>query len=696
MPPLVIRPVAASRVVAVALVLLLAITLAALFGAVPARAASPFRLNSQITDQVGALSGREAEVRQALQDLQQQEKVQLWVVYVDSFSGQDPQQWADETARLSDLGLNDMLLVVATGDRAYAYSVDQQFPLSDQQLAAVASADIEPALGRADWAGAVIAGARGLAQAVRGQAVTPSTGQPGQPASGGGGWSWLPWVILVGAAAVIAYVLLRRGRGRKTAEEVPAAEGAGPPQSADPYASVSTEELRRRTNLQLVETDDAVKTSEQELGFAVAEFGEEATAPFQAALDSAKAELKAAFRLQQSLDETSRGDETAERGTLIEILKRTDAASDGLDAQAERFDELRKLAERAPEVVAGLEARVKAMEERLPRAQTMVGELEKTYAPQALVTVKANIEEATSRLVFAREHAERAKADLAAGDSGEAVLAAQAVEDALGQAGRLLDGVERTRGELAEAGGRIEAAIAETQRDLNEARSHANEDTLRGPVAAAEAALAEAAGAASAEGGRDPLTALRRLEQADLALEQALQGVRAADEQRKRAQASLEQALLAARSQIAAANDFITTRRGAVGATARTSLAEAEHRLDLAVDLSERDPVTALQHAATADSLAEQALQQAQADASSAEAATPEMGGRGGGLGGALLGGILLNTLFGGGGLGGGGMGGMGGGFGGGGSGRRGGGGFFPASFGGRGTRGRRGGGGRF
>ena len=74
------------------------------------------------------------------------EQIQLWVAYVDSFSGVGAQEWADQTAELSDLGLSDVLLAVATEDRAYAYSVDEQFPLSDDELARIADQSIEPEL----------------------------------------------------------------------------------------------------------------------------------------------------------------------------------------------------------------------------------------------------------------------------------------------------------------------------------------------------------------------------------------------------------------------------------------------------------------------------------------------------------------------------------------------------------------------
>jgi hypothetical protein len=203
------------------------------------------------------------------------------------------------------------------------------------------------------------------------------------------------------------------------------------------------------------------------------------------------------------------------------------------------------------------------------------------------------------------------------------------------------------------------------------------------------------------------MAALRQLEEADIALEQALAVARDAEQRARRAAASLDQALLTARSGIAAAGDFISTRRGAVGPEARTRLAEAQRHLDLALAQGRTDPVGALREAQQADALAQQALQRAQADVSGWGGGGYGSGGFGGGgygpggfgggRGGVDLGSLVLGgILFGGGGAGGygGGSGGgsRGGSFGGGGGGSRGGG-RRPGSFGGSRSRGRSGGG---
>ena len=119
--------------VGLALPLLLALGTAVAL-APTARADDPFRLQQEVTDKVGAFDGRVGEVQQAIDRLRTDQSAQLFVVFVDSFEGTDPQDWADETAAESDLGRNDLLLAVAVRDRSYAYSVDAGFELDDARL----------------------------------------------------------------------------------------------------------------------------------------------------------------------------------------------------------------------------------------------------------------------------------------------------------------------------------------------------------------------------------------------------------------------------------------------------------------------------------------------------------------------------------------------------------------------------------
>ena len=660
-----------------------------------AHAEDPVDLDSgQITDMVDALGDRRGEVEDALDQLNADHRLQLFVVYVDSFSGMNSQDWADETAQRNSLGLNDAILAVATGDQQYAYSVDEDYPLSDAQLAEVATVAIEPPLQENDWAGAAIGAAEGYGSVLSGQPVQTPEITPGEEnPTAGGGFPWGPVAAVVGVGAVgaggYAYIRSRRRRA------------AGPGAGVDP-AQMPLDQLDLRANRLLVETDDSVKTSEEELGFAIAQFGEEAAAPFAAAIEEAKGHLKASFKLRQQLDDTTPEDESTRRSMLAEIVTRCEEANARLDSEAEAFDRLRDLEKNVQQVIGEVEQKAAAIESRLGQTTDALQALAARFAGSALAAVAANPEQARERLEFTRSSLAGARQDLEGGDTAAAAVAVQAAEEAAGQAGQLLEAVDRLAADLDEASAGVQGRLAETAQDLAEAKallsSGQQAGDLSSQVAAAEAAVVTVQ--QEIAGGRyDPLAAVRRIEEAGGRLDQALEGVRDQRQKIQRARASLEQAVLRARSEISATHDFITTRRGGVGSEARTRLAEAQRRLDQAVALAQPDPVMALAEAQQADALAEQAGQLARADVGAFAGAgggggLGGLGGGGGGvggLGGAILGGILIDSILGGGrggGFGGGGFGGLGGGGGGGGR--------SPGSFGGSGTRGRRGGGGRF
>ncbi|MFB7513805.1 TPM domain-containing protein [Streptomyces sp. NPDC056144] len=681
----------------------------------------------QITDKVGALGDRRASVVQALDQLYDDRRVQLFVVYVRDFSGRSGQSWADETAERNGLGREDVLLAVATHDRRYGYSADPDSRFTQAQLDEVAGTAIEPALRQNDWAGAAIGAANGYAAVLAGQpvpapAITPGPADPGGSAAEDGTSATdlvLPVVLVGGAGAVAAYAYTKRKRRTRTRTTPGGGRagqaGWGPPRESGPPPP-SLEELDGQARHALVATDDAVRTSQEELGFATAQFGDEAVRPFTEAVAFAKEQLTASFRLRQKLDDSFPEDDATRRSMLDEILRRCAEADARLDAESEEFDRLRDLERTAPEALAAVEAAFREQNGRMGLAEAALTAMRERYAETAASPVAGDVEQAKDRLVFATTHVNQARQLIDDGDNGAAAVHIRAAEGAVDQAARLVEAVDRRAQDLAEAVGKLTSALSETDADLADARGllkglegaaeGGSTADLQGRIARAESVLAEVR--RGIEAGRyDPIDALRRVEEADTALDEALAGARERESGSRRARALLDQAMLTARSAIGAASDYVTTHRGAVGSEARTRLAEAQRRWEKARALSgdgesgSGDPQAALAEAQQADALARRAQELAEQDVrtygnpNGMGGTTGVAGGGGGGLGGAVLGGIILGGLFGGGR---GGSGGFGGGFGGGSGGRSGGGGFGggPGSFGGSGTRGRLGGGGRF
>lgn len=664
--------------------------------AVPAaRAASvdqPFGPTSQVTDRAGALTAAQgSSVQQALNSLYSRDRLKLFVVYVKNFSGMSPTTWADESAVRAGMGRRDLLLGIATQGRQYAVSTDQDVGLSTGQLDEVAAIAIEPALRASDWAAAAIGAADGYGAAAAGKPVIAPTITPnggGTSASASSGSSTGVIVAVIVALAVIGGVLFFARRRRAGAAAGPSRRGPAAP------AGPTTRELEATAAHLLVTTDDAIKTSEQELGFAAAQFGDEAVAPFATAMTSAKAELAAAFKLRQQLDDDIPEDEPTRRGMLKRLSAHCEKANELLDEQAAAFDKLRNLEENAPLLVPQLAASADRQQARLEAARATLGRLGAAYAPSAVADVDGNVDEAASRLAFLRDSAGQARQALEAGDAARAAVLVQAAQLADDQVTQLLDGVDRRARELPDAAAALPAALGEAQANVAEAAA-SDRPGLREAAARAQAVTDQVRGSLTAGPG-DPLASLRAVEEINARLDQALAGARAEQVRQQHARAALEQAVLTARSSIAAANDFIITNRGGVGSAARTHVAEAQRHLDRALALAAADAENALAETQQADAMAQQAYLEAQRDVSRFAGAGQGMGpfggggsrgGGGSGVAGAVLGGILINSILGGGGGAGRGLGG----FGGRGPMRQ-----TAGSFGGSRTRGRHSVGGRF
>ena len=647
-----------------------------------AAASPPVSVTSQVTDEADVLSSsEESEVQSALEELQAEDGTQLYIVYVDSFDGIAPGTWASQSFDTSALGNNDVLFAVAVEDGRDSYYVGPNTEVTEAELSDLVSTEVEPDLGQDEWATAAVTLADGLRSD-----IGSSGGSSGGDGGGGGG----ALAVLLGIAVVGGggYALVRSRRRKKqaaasarAAEERAAAEAA----ARDPHHGTSTEQLTFRASGELLALDEAVKTSELDLAYARSQYGEQPLAGFQEALDQSKAELSRAFTLRQQLDDEIPEDEPTQRRMLTELLQLTGAADARLDEQAEAYARLRHLQESAPEALAALTPAVETARASVPAAERRLQDLEQRYARTAWAAVADNATEARARIELAVQAVTHGRSELDAGRPAGAVPAIRAAEDALAQSRTLLEAVDRLAGELAATGARFDEVRAETEKDIAEAQAMLARgvDTpgLREQLARAEQALAGAMGHLQQRDGAlpDPLAVVRRLDEADLALEAALEPARDARQQQERAAAHLQQAYRAADSSVAVAGDFIATRRGAVGSSARTRLAEAERYLDDASRRGSSDPVTALRSAQRADALAQQALAEAQQDVDAyMSGGYGGYGGRRGGYGGGgfaggmaggVAGGVIGSLLLGGlgGGYGGGFGGGGGGGFGGGG-----------------------------
>jgi hypothetical protein len=640
-------------------VLGLTVAASAFFGGTVLPAADPVSLSGEITDSAGVLSpAQAAEVQDALDQLARDTDYQLYVVYVDDFGSVSRDDWAQQTADLTGLGPQDLMLAVATDARVYTLAPQSVAGLSSSALDSVA-ADVEDDLRGDDWSGAAITAADGIRSAATGG----SSGSSGSSL----GWLFIGGLLVIGVITLVAYLASRRRAGQRPV----GVGGRG-------HQQIPTAELNRRSASALVGIDDALRTADQELGFAQAQFGPEATGEFERVLAQAKQQVNEAFRLRQTLDDDVPDAEPQIRETATRILQIVEQVAGALNAQEQAFSKLREVEERAAAALQEHSRSAADQRARIATARTTLDTLAARYPADALASVRQNPDQAGALLDEVDTALAQGTQAVEGGDRRTASRYARAAQEALGQVRTLLDAVDHAGAELATIGARLDAGIASISADLDDAARMAPQDPTVQARAADARSRIEAARTARAGTG-DPLAALRDLTTAEAALDNALAPMREAVDRARRAQGLLDQVLGRVAAGLRGTGDYIETRRGAVGPQARTRLAEADRLYRAAADQRDSDPERALaaaqqaeQRIAEAQRLAQQDVQQADRDRWDDRG--PGGGGGLNGVGGMVLGGILIDSILrgGGGGFGGGGFGGGsrgGGGFGGGGRG---------------------------
>ena len=640
-----------------ALFLLLA-ALAGTFAASPAAAAEDIpRLSGPITDQTGTLAGDESRVERAIVDLRSSTAIDLWVLFVETTNPLSITDYADEVASRNSLGTNDVLLVVAMEDRTDALWVSNSLDdITDSEIDAIISNDLEPRLASGDFAGAIEATASGLARAVGVAVATPSptrptaTGTPSPTAtagggatpgtgSGGGGFGIIIPLILLAIGAWIVFAWWRRRNAdKRTAEERDKQTGA----------------IAVEANRLLIETDDAIRDARQELGFVEAQFTPSEVEPFRQAIATAANELAAAFTVRQQLDDATPEDPPTRSRMLQEIVDRCKRGRALIDEQMARVEQVRDLERNAPAVIARLKEQLAALDTRLPTVAATLAGLER-FAPANRSTVAGNVVEAEKRATAARAALIQGEA-VVEKDRTAARTAVQAAQSAMGQATELLDAVDKLAAELndatAKVAGEIEAAAADIATAQEATRGRQAPLDITGRLVESQR-LVEAARRAMAVQPPDVLEARRLAAQAAAAADEALAGVQRDQEVRQRQQATVDRAVAVAGGAVDRAGAYIASRRSGIGREARTRLAEAQRHLEAARALAASDANGATSEARAAEQLAGEAYRLASADFDTWDSQGASPGGytrgpTGSDIAGSILGGIIGGILSGG------------------------------------------------
>lgn len=410
-------------------------------------------------------------------------------------------------------------------------------------------------------------------------------------------------VVLVTGLVAAGFVVLFRRRGDR------GIRSAGESGAGRSSAGSSTEAIGKRASALLVRLDDALHEADDELGYAIAQFGAAKTRPYGDAVAAARAKVAEAFRLRQSLDDAYPESDRERRERTLQIVALCEQAEKALADQDAAFARLRRLEVNAAGTLDDLRSRVADTGARVETARRELAALEKKYLPVTFAAVAANPESAESLLATATSTAESAAPAISQSGVSAVSDTLQEAAQSAHRADQLLDAVERTARDLREADDALAALRASAKDDLAEARTERDKapDADTGAAIIAAIADVEAVLADRPGGPIDPVAELDRLGDAIAELDTALATARNQAQRLAHARAAYAGTLVSARSQIAAARDYIGSH--GVGVSARTRLAEAERQLALAEATA--DPVEALDtirravtHARDADALA--------------------------------------------------------------------------------------------
>lgn len=382
-------------------------------------------------------------------------------------------------------------------------------------------------------------------------------------------------VILVTGLVIAGFVVLFRRRGDR------GIRAAGPNDLGS---------LTRRAGSLLVAVDDALRDADQELGYAIAQFGADRARPYAAALTEARAKVTEAFRLRQLLDDSVPDSDRERREWTLQVIALCEQAQRGLGTQDREFAALRALEVNAAGTLDDVRRRLADAQTRLGTARATLADLRARYDDAVVAAVAGHPEAAERELTQAASLADAAAPGIS--QTGVNAVATTLLESGLAvqRADALLDAVDRTARDLTAASAALDTLRSTTETDLTEARAQVDTapdaDTgqaIIDAIAATEKALRSA-------DGSNPVADLDAIGDAVADLDLALKGARNQAQRLEHARTAYAGTLVSAQNQISAAKDFIRTHGG--GAEARTRLAEADRQVALAAAAA--DPVEAL------------------------------------------------------------------------------------------------------
>ena len=432
---------------------------------------------------------------------------------------------------------------------------------------------------------------------------------------------WLPSLLVFGGAGAAAIVGVRFVRARRSSPAVRAARSARAQAQARRSGAPlreSLDSLSQRASIALVQLDNRVADSQNELEFARAQFGDSRTREFALTLASADKQRAEAFALAQLRDDAFADTERETRewnGRILAIASQITAA---LDEYETEFGSQRRQEANASQSLAFLRQRLNKASERITQAAMTNRELAARFAPTTIADLADAIAEAQSAQASAAELADQVETLTASPTPQPVVPLLTRAQDALLLADEKLARVEGRATDLDAATAAVDVLANELATRVRSAKATtaAPADPESGATLIAAIAETERVLATTTRGShpsstsvpsvlQDPFAQLEHLRQADDQLSTAIATERNQADRLSHARAALTGADAIAVSTIRRASEAVASHRSSVGAEARTRLADAQRLLELS--RAESDPVKALDVARAANARAEDA-----------------------------------------------------------------------------------------
>ena len=542
-----------------------------------ARADSPVTITSTVTDPHSFLSDSQAQsASQSLSKLKSG-GLDAYVVLVTDFSDQAPVKWCEAAGTKSGLSNSSLVLVIATEQRVAATcgNTDQKGIADSAVVSAFAAAKTE--LGKANPldADTVVSAIQAYSSSLKAAQSSGSTTTKTRATSAARSSStstsdsstflfgsiilFFFFTVLILLPIILITAIVRSQR--KTRKTV-----------------VGTQEQRRVQSTldlarMLLDADDVVRASEDEIEFARAQFGPDAVASFSSAIDNARALVSRGFALQRGNEDGSNPVSTQE---MNEFINRLNAAMNQLVQERQSFTERRNKEANIGEQVSDLLDSIAQTRNQISQAQMDLQTLKLAYSAEAIASLIGRPDQARALLDQAETSAKEA---LAAQQSGQnAYETLEVARRALALARHQLESITQAPDQLARSSELLTAAIGSITSDISDVtRLKADPVAFKPLVDSAQAAIS--GGHAAQNGQGDPLAALESLRLAEASLDEALAPLRSAEERAQRAQSGIDALLSQADSEVARANQHITSHGSLVGFDARSQLSFARSAL---------------------------------------------------------------------------------------------------------------------